>query len=210
MVSKPMGQLTFLAAAVAFVVATAIVAIRPTDFVAAEAGLVALALRGGGPGAAFAAEAGRVARFGLLRDGCEVGPGYGAGPGFAVTMINGTAGAGFYPPVRANGYFFVTSDGPEAADPVQWAVWASETYSVNGSAPWRLVGASRWWKAWDAKYQHVAYRTPAARGAVVTVNKWCPPLPARPFPLAARLALAAARGSDALLALPPTGGTGPT
>jgi hypothetical protein len=172
MVSKPVGQLTFLAIAVSLLIATAIYANRPTDFVAAEAGLVALALRGDGSGATFSAEAGRVARFGLLHDGCEVGPGYGAGPGFAVTMINGTAGAGFYPPVRANGYFFVTSDGSEAADPVQWAVWTSEIYSVNGSAPWSLVGASSWWKPWDGRFRNVTYPTPAARGALVTVNKW--------------------------------------
>ena len=166
-VSKPLGQLLFLGIGCYFFAYFFIATSIPTTFVATVAAMVTHALRGGGPDGAAA---GRVARFGLLWNGCAIGGGSGG------TMINGTAAAVFNPPALANGYFFVTSDGPAAADPVKWTVWASEIAAVDASGPWKLVGASGWWKFWSDRIPQVAYPTPMARGAVVAVDsRWVGP-----------------------------------
>ncbi len=161
LVSKPGGQLLYLALALYCVVAAVLPLTIPKDVVAAEAALVAYALRD-----AASSAAGRVAHFGLLYNGCPAGRA-------TEVMFNGTALASYYPPVRANGYYFVTSDGPEAMDPVRWVVGVSQIPGANASSPWIMVGASGWWKAWTGLYLQVAYPTPTERGAIVAVDGRC-------------------------------------
>jgi hypothetical protein len=148
----------FLALALYFFIVTVPPPTFPKDVVAAEAALVSYELRGDASSAA-----GRVAHFGLLYNGCPAGRA-------TEVMFNGTALASYYPPVRANGYYFVTSDGPEAVDPVRWVVGVSQIPGANASSPWILVGASGWWKAWAGLFLQVAYPTPTERGAIVAVD----------------------------------------
>lgn len=157
--STRIGQLLNLVGAANFIIMFFLNIQKPTAFVATSSALVASALRGGDPAAA-----GRVTRFGLLRDGCKLASVF-DGP-----MVNGTAVSYYYPPVLANGYYWVTSNESAALDPVRWSVWASPVLLLDASGPWTLVGASGGWKAWSGLFESFPYPTPFVRGITVNVD----------------------------------------
>ena len=84
---------------------------------------------GGGPAQA------RIGGFGLLDQGCAIA---GASSG---ALQDGQATLAFGAPVGADGYYFVTSAGDAAGDPVRWVLEAAPT-AGNGS--WEPVGAAVW------------------------------------------------------------------
>jgi hypothetical protein len=155
-VSKPLGQLLLLGVA-GFFIYLPYSRYAAVDFSGASAALVSLGRREGGPD-------GRIADFGLLWDGCKV-------EGGISFLLNGTAVAYYPRSVRANGYFFVTSDGLAAEDPVKWVTSVSATVAANASAAWRLVGASGWSRVWGNPYLKVTYPTPTERGLNVAVDR---------------------------------------
>jgi hypothetical protein len=152
------------------------------SFDAAAVRLRAVGLRD----ASLPPSAGRVAAFGLLRDGCRLplppeairlaGRGNESESGvLAVARAEAARGA--------DGYFFVTLSGPgDGTDPVRWVLeavadGAGVGDAVDGSG-WRAVGASGWgrpghpWTSVAAEtYPGITYPTPAGGGMKVSVDQ---------------------------------------
>ena len=134
---------------------------RNGAFLASAARFTALEARGGGPGTAAG-----VGGFGLLSDGCPV-----AG-GRRPNATHGVVTVDFARPVQANGYYFVTSDGDPALDPVRWLVevsaggGASESWTAVGAGVWEMTSAGT-----AFPFPGLAYPTPTARGQTVGVDQ---------------------------------------
>ena len=106
----------------------------------------------------------KIGGFGLLLDGCQM-----AG-GRRSAMTDGQVTVAFDEPVQANGYYFVTSDGDMAADPVRWVVEAA----AAGNDSWVAVGAGVWAMTSAGipyPYPELSYPTPAARSEIVWMDQ---------------------------------------
>jgi hypothetical protein len=104
-----------------------------------------------------------IGSFGLLWSGCRVEGGR------RTEAQDGLVTLAFDDPVQANGYYFVTSNGTAAMDPVRWVVEAAV-----GNGSWVSVGAGVWAMTSAGvayPYPELAYPTPTARGETVWMDQ---------------------------------------
>jgi hypothetical protein len=115
--------------------------------------------------ASISPESAAIADFGLLRNGCPVGP-VSTGNPHELSLENA---------VPINGYYFSTSNASAERDPVRWT---AEARVQNGS-DWTRVGASVWITSFfglgtksvgPRLFPLIAYSTPTARGVRVNLD----------------------------------------
>ena len=114
-----------------------------------------------------------VSDFGLIQDGCKMNISHASSRNFvgSAVILN------LSEQVRANGYFFQTTNSSADNDPVKWTVQAS---TDNGSS-WQIVGASVWRYITDGDvlfYPQLAFDTPFERGMNIIFDRrlpwqWC-------------------------------------